>query len=111
MAQPYPAFTPVSGVLWAQDVGARHESLQTENGLRRPPMGAARWNYQDEGVTNELREALNMNPSMTEFQLRFQSLFDPGRGYAFPCDEQGHVDLDALSEKARNNYLYARAMI
>ena len=45
------------------------------------------------------------------FQLRFQSLFDPGRGFAFPCDAQGHVDLDALSEKARNNYLYARAMV
>ena len=45
------------------------------------------------------------------FQLRFQSLFDPGRGYAFPCDAQGHVDMDALSERMRNNYLYARAMI
>jgi hypothetical protein len=55
-------------------------------------------------------EAQNMNAS-NQFQLRFQSLFDPGRGYAFPCDEQGHVDLDTLSEKARNNYLYARAMI
>ena len=52
-----------------------------------------------------------MNHPSNDFQLRFQSLFDPGRGYAFPCDEQGHVDLDALSEKARNNYLYARAMI
>jgi hypothetical protein len=47
----------------------------------------------------------------TGFVLRFQSLFDEGRAYAFPCDAQGHVDLDALSEKARNNYLYARAVI
>jgi hypothetical protein len=45
------------------------------------------------------------------YMLRFQSLFDEGRAYAFPCDEQGHVDLDALSERARNNYLYARAVI
>lgn len=53
-----------------------------------------------------------MNRSNADhFQLRFQSLFDPGRGYAFPCDAQGHVDMDALSERARNNYLYARAMI
>ena len=52
-----------------------------------------------------------MNQPSNDFQLRFQSLFDPGRGFAFPCDEQGHVDLDALSEKARNNYLYARAVI
>jgi hypothetical protein len=52
-----------------------------------------------------------MNTPSNDFQLRFQSLFDPGRGYAFPCDERGQVDLDALSDNARNNYLYARAMI
>ena len=45
------------------------------------------------------------------YELRFQSLFDEGRAYAFPCDAQGHVDLDALSERARQNYLYARAVI
>jgi hypothetical protein len=45
------------------------------------------------------------------YVLRFQSLFDEGRAYAFPCDAKGQVDLDALSEKARNNYLYARAVI
>ena len=39
------------------------------------------------------------------------SLYRQGSGYAFPCDGQGHVDLDALSERARNNYLFARAMI
>ena len=45
------------------------------------------------------------------FQLRFRSLFESGRGYAFPCDDTGHVDLDKLSDQARNNYLYARAMV
>ena len=45
------------------------------------------------------------------YELRFQSLFDEGRGYAFPCDAQGHVDIDALSERARLNYLYARTVI
>ena len=45
------------------------------------------------------------------FQLRFRSLFDAGRGYAFPCDPQGHVDLDGMTERARNNYFYARAMV
>ena len=52
-----------------------------------------------------------MKESHSHFQLRFQSLFDPGRGFAFPCDEDGRVDMDALSERARLNYLYARAMI
>jgi len=45
------------------------------------------------------------------FQLRFRSLFNEGRGYAFPCDVDGEVDLDALSERSRCNYLYARAMM
>jgi hypothetical protein len=45
------------------------------------------------------------------FQLCFRSLFDSGRGYAFPCDAGGRVDLDELSERARNNYFYARAMV
>jgi hypothetical protein len=44
-------------------------------------------------------------------QLRFRSLFVEGRGYAFPCDAQGQVDLNGLSDSARNNYLYARAMV
>lgn len=47
----------------------------------------------------------------TSYELRFQSLFDSGRGYAFPCDASGLVDLDQLSDRARNNYLYARAMV
>jgi hypothetical protein len=45
------------------------------------------------------------------FELRFQSLFDEGRGLAFPCDATGRVDLDSLSERARNNYIGARALI
>jgi len=49
--------------------------------------------------------------TLNQFELRFQSLFDSGRGFAFPCDPQGHVDLDRLSDSARNNYLYARAMV
>ena len=45
------------------------------------------------------------------FLLCFSSLVDGGRGYVFPCDRAGAVPLDALSERARNNYLYARAMV
>jgi hypothetical protein len=43
--------------------------------------------------------------------LHFRSLFDPGRAYVFPCDAAGRVDMDALSVRARANYLYARAFI
>ena len=49
--------------------------------------------------------------SNVEFQLCYRSLFQPGRGFAFPCDAQGQVDLDALGDRVRNNYLYARAMV
>ena len=45
------------------------------------------------------------------YELRFQSLFDAGRAYVFPCDAAGRVDMDALSEMARENYLYARTVI
>jgi hypothetical protein len=45
------------------------------------------------------------------FELRFESLFVEGRGLSFPCDASGCVELDALSERARTNYLYARAVI
>ncbi len=47
----------------------------------------------------------------SQFRLCFRSLFDSGRGYAFPCDRDGRVNLDELSDGARNNYLYARAMV
>jgi len=45
------------------------------------------------------------------YELRFRSLFKPGRGLSFDCDSSGNVDLDALSARARDNYLYARTVI
>jgi len=58
-----------------------------------------------------------MNTSTThgrrhaDYELRFRSLFNAGRGYSFPCDARGHVDIDSLSERARSNYLFARTLI
>jgi hypothetical protein len=43
--------------------------------------------------------------------LRFDSLFHPGRGVAVPCDASGKVDMDNLTERLRNAYLGARAMV
>ena len=45
------------------------------------------------------------------YEIRFQSLFNEGRALCFPCDAQGRVELDALSDRARENYLYARAVV
>jgi hypothetical protein len=50
-------------------------------------------------------------PETVQYELRFESLFDAGRFYAFPCDAAGHVDMDALSETARQKYLYARTVV
>ena len=50
-----------------------------------------------------------MTPS--DYEVRFQSLFEPGRALSFPCDAQGHVDLDDLSPSEMENYLFARATV
>lgn len=47
----------------------------------------------------------------TAHELRFASLFNPGRGVSVPCDSGGHVNLDSLTERLKNAYLAARAMI
>ena len=47
----------------------------------------------------------------TPFHVKFRSLVRLGRDFEFPCDAAGCVDLDALTEAARNDYLYARAMV
>jgi hypothetical protein len=44
------------------------------------------------------------------YEIRFESLYNKG-ALCFPCDEQGHVKWDSLSERARQNYLYARAVV
>ena len=46
----------------------------------------------------------------SNYEIRFNSLFR-GHGLCFPCDEKGQVELDALSDRARENYLYARAVV
>lgn len=45
------------------------------------------------------------------FELRFDNLLDEGRGLTFPCDDTGSVDMDALTDRARNNYFCARALV
>lgn len=50
-------------------------------------------------------------PDRRHYELRFTSLFDTGRAYAFDCDADGHVNLDSLSARAKLNYLYARSVI
>jgi len=50
-------------------------------------------------------------PDLSAYELRFESLFVEGRGLSFPCDAAGQVNLAALSERARHNYLRARSVV
>ena len=52
-----------------------------------------------------------MDSSITRFELHYQSLTDSNCAFVFPCDLKGLVDMDRLSDRTRNNYLYARAMV
>jgi hypothetical protein len=52
-----------------------------------------------------------LKPFDSTFEIRFASLFKEGRAMAFPCDASGHVELGTLPTRARDNYLFARAMI
>lgn len=54
------------------------------------------------------RPAMNTSPAPL-YELRYTSLFNEGRALSFPCDRTGRVQLDALSERARQNYLHAQA--
>lgn len=58
-----------------------------------------------------MKDAQSQGSGNSRYELRFVNLFDSGRGFAFPCDAKGRVDLDALGERIRSNYLYARAVI
>jgi hypothetical protein len=49
--------------------------------------------------------------SSCEHRLLFASLFHPGRGVSVPCDAHGEVHLDELSERLKNAYLAARALV
>jgi hypothetical protein len=45
------------------------------------------------------------------YELRYSSLLEQDRVFAFPCDELGHVDIDTLDTHTRLNYFYARTVI
>ena len=58
-----------------------------------------------------MNNTTNLTHAASHYELRFRSLLDAARSYGFPCDECGHVDMDALSASALEDYLYARAVI
>lgn len=52
-----------------------------------------------------------MNRPVAQYELCFRSLYRRGRGFAFPCDPLGHVDLGLLSANGRDSFLRARSLV
>ena len=46
--------------------------------------------------------------SVARYELRFQSLFHTGRALTFPCDRQGEVQWDAMTDGVRASFLRAQ---
>ena len=55
--------------------------------------------------------SLTSEIAVLNHELRFTSLFEPGRGISVPCDEGGNVDMDSLTGRLRDAYLGARALV
>jgi hypothetical protein len=69
---------------------------------------AHKWLYHQEEVAMAQTSSMSDEP---EFEVHFRALFRKDFELVFPCDPGGHVDLDALSDRAKANYLFARATV
>jgi hypothetical protein len=58
-----------------------------------------------------MTEMSSFKASKTQYELRFTGLFNKGRGYAFPCDATGHVDIARFTDRVRLSYLSALAVV
>ena len=47
----------------------------------------------------------------TGHELRFAGLSTQRCDYSFPCDKTGLVDINALTDRCRADYFYARTMV
>ena len=57
------------------------------------------------------RDIPALSVSNSAYELRFRHLFKPGRAFAFPCDAEGRVDLDGMSERCRDSYFHVRTVV
>jgi hypothetical protein len=62
-------------------------------------------------LENTMSQSQTQQLQKAHYELRFHSLYKPGRGYSVPCDASGRVDMDSLSDSERHQYLYARAIV
>lgn len=62
-------------------------------------------------TTRTMAPAAKKSAYEPHYELHYRPIDGSGEGYSFPCDCEGHVCLDALSDRERNDYLYARAVV
>jgi hypothetical protein len=74
--------------------------------VAEPRTGGAGSESAGSGLADEVNEATG-----AEYALCFHSLLEDEHGLSFPCDAAGRVDMDTLSDKARDDYLYARTVV
>ena len=48
---------------------------------------------------------------VSHYELHYARLLGVGRSFVFPCDAAGNVEMDSLTERARENYLFARSAV
>ena len=58
-----------------------------------------------------MSDTLPAAESIARYELRFQSLFHTGRGLVFPCDRDGEVHWDAMTDGARAAFLRAQGSV
>jgi hypothetical protein len=97
--------------VWNRTAGTPDRDFRNDRFGPRPQLRMDRHRFSMEPTMSHFHRTPAAPLDRAAFELLFVSLFDEGRGYAFPCDAEGHVDLDALSDRLRLNYLYVRKMI
>jgi hypothetical protein len=97
--------------VWNRTAGAPDRDIRNDRFGPRLQLRVDRQRFPMEPAMTTTHRTPAAHLDRAAFELLFVSLFDEGRGYAFPCDAEGHVDLDALSDRLRLNYLYVRKMI
>ena len=88
------------------DVSRLHREARPESGDlidSRP--------WADSGPEHIMTHDSHSSTSTAAFELYFPSLRLSTPALSFPCDAGGDVWLDTLGERARDNYLFARALM
>jgi hypothetical protein len=97
--------------VWNRTAGASDRDFRNDRFAPRRQLRVDRQRFSMEPAMTTTHRTTATHLDRAAFELLFVSLFDEGRGYAFPCDAEGQVDLDALSDRLRLNYLYVRKLI